>query len=172
MGTCFSALPATKLLMRRIQSSMDMEDEIDLHKKGWIIQRIGWAVLLLTLVFAALGLFGDGILSQSQIANETTTINYQRFGRYQSPMAIKVNVNASGKFELKIPQAYLRNMELDKIVPQANNNRIVDDKMIFTFHATNLAEITIYLLPQTTGKVSTSLYVNNEVFNVTQFIYP
>src|SRR5688572_10160657 len=107
--------------MRRVQSSMDMRDEIELHEKGWIIQRIGWVLLMLMLIAASLGLFGNGILSNKYLATNTASVSYERFGRFDSPMKIKINAGAQGRLELKIPQTYLRKMELDKIVPQPSH---------------------------------------------------
>ena len=158
--------------MRHIQSSMDMPDEIDLHEKGWVVQRVGWAILLLILLAASLGLFGNGLLSKSRTGDLMTTIGYEKFGRFESRMEIKIATSTQKNIELKIPQPYLRKMEIEKVVPLPEKQKLEKDKMVLTFLASDIAEITIYLVPQKAGMISTSIEVNGKSYNISHFIYP
>ena len=151
---------------------MEMQDEIELHKKGWVAQRIGWVLLALILIAASLGFFGNGLVSKRYLSDEIASVSYERFGRFETPIEMKVNANIKNKLELKIPQAYLRKMELDKIVPQPEEQRIENDNMIFSFAANDLAQVTVYFLPQATGTISTSVDINGRTFNISHFIYP
>jgi len=39
---------------------------MEFQRRSWIVQRIGWAIFALVILLAALGLFGDGVLSDAQ----------------------------------------------------------------------------------------------------------
>jgi hypothetical protein len=159
--------------MKGIKTSLQMEDEIALHEKGWIVQRVGWVILILLLVAAALGVFGDGVLSNRQESAGNVSISYQGFGRFESQTEIKINAESvQHGMILRVPQNYLRVMEIEKVVPEPTSQKIQDDHVVLTLDAQQLAEVTVYLKPKTTGNVSASIHVNEARFNISHFIYP
>jgi hypothetical protein len=160
--------------MEKIKTtSLDLEDEINLHQKGWNIQRAGWAVILLLLVASALGLFGSGLLSSKELTANGNTIRFEKLARFESPMHLRVNAKSNnGKIEVRIPQSYLKEIELDKIVPEPVDQRLKKEQAIFIFEATDFSFIDFYLIPEKAGPVKAVIQVNESNFSVNHFIYP
>jgi hypothetical protein len=159
--------------MKPLKTTLEMDDEIGLHEKGWIAQRIGWCALALILVAASIGVFGDGIVSKRFESKNNIEIKYQHFGRYEAAFELRIaaTVDTHGLL-VAVPQSYLAAMEVDKIIPQPGVQKIENDQLILMFDANHRAEITVYLIPKTTGKVSGDIAVNATRFSITHFIYP
>jgi hypothetical protein len=160
--------------MERIKNnSMELEDEIDLHKKGWIIQRIGWLIMLLFVLASLMGLFGTGWLSNQKISKGSTLITFEKFGRFESSMKLEIFTSStSGDLEIKIPRDYLTNIELDKIVPIPKSQIADQQYIIFHFDARGDVLMSFHLMPKKSGKVSANLKVNGSDFLISHFIYP
>ena len=150
-----------------------MEDEIDLHQKGWIVQRIGWVFLALIVIAASLGLFGNGLLSKTSKAEKNVSIEYERFARFESQTELTIKaLNLRDGVEIRIPQSYLRNMELEKSIPQPTRQRLAQEHLILSFDAQESASLTLVFNPTTTGTVAAVFEVNRERLNISHFIYP
>jgi hypothetical protein len=161
------------LSMERIKTSLELEDEIKLHETGWAIQRVGWAVILLLLVAAALGVFGNGLLSSAEISDDGNNIRFEKLVRYQSPMQLIIRTNGrENKVEVRIPQSYIESMEVDKIVPEPVDQKLASGLAIFTFKTEGPSTIKFYIIPEKTGQMKAQIQVNESNFSVTHFIYP
>ena len=45
-----------------IKTDLEINEELDLHEKGWKFQRIGWIFIFLLVALSAFGFFGDGLV--------------------------------------------------------------------------------------------------------------
>lgn len=84
--------------------ALQLKDQIHLHKRGWVIKRIAWAVFALIIATALGGLLGPGPASKA-IAGEQNSplwVEYNRFNRYQAPTELKIHFKAPGKEEVHI----------------------------------------------------------------------
>ena len=160
--------------MEKIKTtSLELEDEIKLHQTGWNIQRVGWAVILLLLVASALGLFGSGLLSSKALSDNGNTVTFEKIARFESPMHLRVYAKSNnGHIVVSIPQSYLKEIELDKIVPEPVSQRLENELAIFTFEATDLSLIDFFLIPEKAGQVKAVIRVNDSDFSISHFIYP
>jgi hypothetical protein len=159
--------------VERIKPSLQLKDEIDLHLRGWIVQRIGWVLLLLLVIAASLGLFGSGWLSSGHVAAENGVVSFERLARFESPMKLIVQVDKTdGDIEVRIPRSYLSCIEIDKIVPEPAAQKAAEGSMIYTFDADPASAIIFYLIPESTGSIRMEMTVDNSVFPVAHFIYP
>lgn len=50
--------------IRRV-GELEIEEDLDFQRRMWRLQQIGWALLVLVVVAALLGLFGKGPLSRA-----------------------------------------------------------------------------------------------------------
>lgn len=69
-----------------------VEDDIAFQRKAWKVERVGWACLLVLVVFALLGLFSNGPLSDRRLTTPdgTLQVDDQRFLRQggRSPLRL------------------------------------------------------------------------------------
>ena len=159
--------------MKPIKTSLDMEDEIDLHKKGWVAQRVGWIIFLLILIAASLGLFGNGLLSKSSAGERNAIIQYERFTRFESQTELNIQAqNVTDGLEVRIPQSYIHSMEVEKMIPEPTRQRLEPDHLVLFFEAEGSASVSIVFNPETTGSVAAVIEVNGERILISHFIYP
>jgi hypothetical protein len=169
----FTLLHETTATMEKIKTSLQLKDEIDLHRKGWIAQRIGWAVLLLLVIAAAAGVFGTGWLSSRHISREGTQVTFERLARFEAPMKLIIHAQKTdGNVEIRFPLAYLEEIEVDRIVPEPAEQQTGKGYMTFTFKADPSSAVIFYLVPESAGSIRTEMAVNNTVFHIAHFIYP
>ena len=64
--------------VERIQTSLQIDEDIDLHIKSWWWQRVGWGFMLSFLLLAISGLFGNGVLSERTLGKGSTSLTYDR----------------------------------------------------------------------------------------------
>ena len=159
--------------MEKLKPSLQLEDEIDLHEKGWIAQRIGWLLMLIMLISAALGVFGTGWLSyKTQIAGNNS-VSYERFGRFELPMQITIRSQANeGRLTVSIPQSYLHCFKVSQITPEPSDRKTENRSTIYTFEGNDEITAQFYLEPETIGTVRGDIHVNGSLFTPSHFIYP
>jgi hypothetical protein len=159
--------------MKRLSTSLEMEDEIDLHRKGWIIQRIGWFFLLAVFIAACIGVFGTGPVSNGKIEIDGQVVQYQKFARFGSPVKMTVAARSkAGEIKIIIADSYLKNMKLEGIVPQPDEHTLKGSMVEFIFSATDPFYINFYFKPETSGALETTIAVNDSRFLISHFIYP
>ena len=159
--------------IERIKTSLQIEEDINLQIKGWIFQRIGWGLMLIFLMLAALGLFGNGILSKRTLAREGVTINYERFFRYDAETEIEIEVlNAQGNINIAMPASFTRSYKVETIIPEPTVQRINNDSTEYVFAAGGKSKITLFVVTRKRGSIQTTIRVNETGFPLKTFIYP
>ena len=78
--------------IEKVKTSLEIDEDIDLHLKGWIAQRIGWVSMLAFLIASALGVFGTGVLSAVTSKKEAKTLIFERFNRYENEGNLQLNL--------------------------------------------------------------------------------
>jgi hypothetical protein len=149
-----------------------IEDEISLHRKGWVIQRIGWILMFAFLIAALLGLFGEGPLSSKNIRVGNINIAYERFCRYEHGIKIKLQSSDENINTVSIPQDYLENFRVSDIVPEPQKQVALAGYVNYQFEGTDNKVISFYLTPVKRKTVKGILRANAHSFNIKQTIYP
>jgi hypothetical protein len=149
-----------------------VEDDISLHRKGWIVQRIGWVLIFGFLIAAILGLFGEGPLSQKKLQAGNISIEYERFCRYEHGMEMSLASGAENISTVSIPQEYLKSFRITEIVPEPEKQVAVADHIQYLFAGSQNSIITFYLSPVQRKTVEGIFQVNNNPFTIKQTIYP
>lgn len=159
--------------MRPLETTLQMEDEIDLHKTGWVIQRAGWVLLYVIVIAAALGFFGDGWLSRTSTSGENVVISYERFIRTENPTRVHFNTTANdGEMILSLPGHYVDIMHIRHIQPEPRSQEIHGDRLALTFTATGSASVILTLSPQRRGSLQGEILVNDESVLLSHYVYP
>lgn len=156
-----------------IKPGIEINEHPDAHKQGFKIQRGGIVAILAIVQLAALGLFGDGLLSRRVIGQTSASIDYQRFYRFEAIMELKVELLASGNSNvISFPKSYLKDFEIESITPSTETTNFKGERSEFVFNGPGNGIITFYLVPRKVGSIEGEIFVNNDRFEVNHFIYP
>lgn len=157
-----------------VNVDLEIEEHIYLQKTGWIVQRIGLCIMLVFVLLALSGLFGDGILSKRTDRIKNVTLEYERFYRHEGGMELKIEVdgNNNAGVDVAFPVNYLKDFEIRSILPEPRENRIENGKVHYRFDAHGPMNITYYFTPREIGTVAGVIEVNDAIFSVNHFIYP
>ena len=157
----------------RVKTSLQIEEDIDLHIKGWIFQRIGWALMLIFLVSAVLGLFGSGALSEKTITKDGTSIKFDRFERRENDTQLEiVTQQGRGRLVVAFSPAFTESFRIEDIVPGPAEEATRNGHTVYTFAADARAQLTFFLTTRKAGNIRSELRVNDTDFELRQFIYP
>ncbi|SFC35915.1 hypothetical protein SAMN05421747_10983 [Parapedobacter composti] len=159
--------------IERVDHSLELEEKLDHQIKGWKVQRICGVLLLILIVFTALGLFGSGILSEREVKKNNMVVQYERFLRYENETTIGWLVRGQDRINFLIPQQYLNKFKVEKIVPDNYETILADGYIGYTFKvSTGETAIRFYLTPKKAGTMVDVWKVNGQSFEIAHFIYP
>lgn len=160
--------------IERIRTSLQFDDNIDLHVLGWKLQRWWWGLMLAFLILALLGLFGDGPLSDEQMILGTTTANYERFIRRENDTEMEITAAAvNGGIHVSLSPDFHRIYRIEGMIPEPDRQTIRDGATVFEFPATGQARITMFLtVREHVGRAATTIVVNGSTFYLRSYVYP
>lgn len=131
---------------------LQIEQDLALQRKEWRIQRVLWWVLVLVLLLAMLGLFGNsGPLNQAVAGDGTLKVEYQRFGRYQTAGRFQVTAGGGSRaLQLMLDGDYWESVRIDRVTPEPASVQGGGRALTYTFHpaVTGPARITLHVTPQ------------------------
>lgn len=166
-------MPGNKQSLEIVRHNLQLDENLEQHKKGWIIQKVGWAVLYTGLILAMLGVFGTGPLSYKTQTINGTSIQYERFLRFEGEAEMKFGItNANDTITLQIPQHYMEYIQVESISPMPIGNQIVDGETTFYFRGRGTASIHCNLMAKKPGRVTSTIIVNKTPFTIAHQIYP
>lgn len=116
-----------------------IQEDLGFQVRSWRAQRIGWAVAVVLLVAAVLGLFGRGLLSGGHVASTDgrLSVAFERLARHGAPAQLEVNVSAEairdGMVTVWVERDYLDGLELRAIVPEPSTVRDADGRTAYEF---------------------------------------
>ena len=127
----------------------------------------------LFLIAGALGAFGGGYLSKGRVEGVEFSVEYEKLVRVKTPneMHIAVKRPQKGIATVAINNAYLRNVEIEKMVPRPATVRSLDGQSIFTFNTSENGLIIFYLQPQHAGSQNLEIDIGGEKRRLGQFVY-
>lgn len=156
-----------------MDSGIELDEDIDLHKKGWSLQRIAWLIIAILILLFILGLFGSGPLSNKTIKKGRHQVKYEQYLRYENKNKITFSVSdISKEIQLEIPQEYLNYFLIKKITPSPKEVKVVKGQVQYTFSGSGDINICLYLKPEKTGSIESTIKLANQTFRISQFIYP
>ena len=159
--------------IERINSTLPLEENIDLHVKGRVVQQISIVVIFLFVVLAALGLFGEGVLSKKKLQAEGTTIRYEKFTRHGGESKLVFDLFSGDSIkQISIPDTYLAYFQIENIVPEPEKNRLAGNYVVYTFNGEHSRNVTFFLSPIKIGRLKAIVKSNRTDFELSHFIYP
>ena len=149
------------------------------HAAAWLAQRIGWWLLGMFVVAAALGVFGDGPASRQRVAapGGQMVLEYERFVRIDAPAQMRVEVTqAAGTHdvELWLARDYAQHIEIETISPQPLGTAVGREALFYRFRVQDApTAITFNFKPRKTGRVHAAIGLAGAPgIGFTQRVYP
>lgn len=156
-----------------INHPLDLNERLDLHRKGWQVQPFGKALIVAFMIAGLLGLFGNGWLSKQNIRQGRAQVSYERFFRRDGKMELEVSMTGvSGRSAISFPLAYLKDIEITQVMPQPERSFIREGQVWYVYEADQNLQARFSLRPQTRGSIYGSVYVNEENIPIHHFIFP
>lgn len=166
---------SNKESIEHIKTDLEIEEHLPMQERGWKVQAIGLSFILAMVLTAAVGLYGNGLISKKTVSSNNATVEYQRFYRFQSPMELKLELNMPNEGNeviVSLPGKYLESFQVDSVLPEPDKNVMNGDQLQYHFNGTGNFTITFYLIPQRIGAIDGSIEVNNSRFELNHFIFP
>ena len=143
-------------------------------------RRFGFVLLLLIIAAALSGLFSGGYFSEATKTNAANSVQveYQRFGRLQSPVELKITLPGQGNapLTLRIGGEYMARTQTDNIWPQPDEMHSEGGELVLIYQEAKPQKdftVWLYTTPQQPGKTVTTVMLNNQPgLSFWQFIYP
>jgi hypothetical protein len=159
--------------VEHVSTDLQIEEHIQLQERGWQIQAAGLLFILALVIAAAIGLFGDGVISKRRSDENNASIEYQRFHRFESRMALDVDItDAKNGATISFPNEYLKSIEIESILPAPKNNISNEDRVLYNFEGHGRMHISFHLIPRTPGNIHGQINVNDHNFPLQHFIFP
>lgn len=160
---------------------LEINQDLNVQRQMWTIQRVGWAAMALIILLGAAGLFGQGPASQATAGSVTGPLylEYERFGRYQSSSTLRLHIQAPdepGPILLWINSAYLAGIEIQQITPSPAKMSAADQGVLVHINTSGRREpsvVTVYFQFHSIGSLAGEIRVSDQAsvqFN--QFVYP
>ncbi len=163
-----------------ISGEFEINQDLQFQRRMWKAERIGWIAMAVLLAGALLGLFGNGPMSWITTSNDSLIVEYQRFGRQQSALQLRVYLRAglSNKDNLffELNRAFVANVQVMRITPKPDVEQPISDgiRLIWSSNAEDGSMlVTISYQPEHIGWLTPSLSVGDaDSLSIRQFIYP
>jgi hypothetical protein len=155
---------------------------MDAQRVGWVVDRIGWLAMLVVILAAIGGLFGNGLFGArtTSTSDRGMRVTYDRFGRYgaDSKLLFQMSREAldAGEWRLSIERAYLESMAIDDIVPEPDSVEARPGALVYIFVADEPSDllVTFDMTGNSVGPVhgAAHLDVSGEPASFDQFFFP
>lgn len=134
-------------IMTAQKSSNTEEEDLKFQKKEWVFQRVVWMIMLVIVVLAVIGVFGNGPIAKAEAGNpqDLLHIKYDRIvrERAQTGSLVTINLNRSAilrqtgdtLIHLWISQDWVHSMGLTSTTPYPARTSLNDSAIVFSFVA-------------------------------------
>ena len=95
-----------KTTVEEVHADLDIKEHLEIQEKGWHIQRVGLYCLLIFVLTAAMGFYGNGVTSKKTTSQDHTSIEFERFFRHQAKMPLSISTIGKEEVILSFPSDY------------------------------------------------------------------
>jgi hypothetical protein len=147
------------------------------HRRGWLLERVGWVAMAVVVIGAAAGAFGRGWLSETQAtAGEALTVRYSRLSRAHMPQELTVDWRpADADAVLWIARSYLDEFEIREVRPPPSSVVSGPERVYYTFRALDMSarmNVRFTLQASRGGTLRGRLGTNDVEVAVRQLMFP
>lgn len=115
---------------------VDISDDRVLQERVWAVSRIGWLIMLVIIVAAALGLTGSGgPLAHQSLGAGQAQIDLPKIARWAAADELVIDFahGQTGKSEVRLPAAFLDAFSIEAVSPQPSSVVATPEGQVFTF---------------------------------------
>lgn len=99
---------------------LQLEQDPTFQRRDWLVQRVGWALMLVVVLAAAGGLLGRGPAARATIgdAGAPIRIEYMRIIRHATAERLTMRLaNVTGERRIVLDSAIVAALEIQRVVP-------------------------------------------------------
>lgn len=118
---------------------MDIAQDLTFQRRTWVVQRCGWAAMVVVTCAALLGYAGEGPSSDgvARSSDGAYEVVYQRYTRHRAPEAVRV-VIAEGavrgdEARVSFDRRYFDGVEVDSVVPEPDSVEVGGGSVVYVF---------------------------------------
>lgn len=167
-------------------NELEIDENLSLHRKMWVVQRIGWFAIAILIAGSLLGFFGlGGPYSQTEKKTVWGVLKYEKFLRWNGPVLIEIHpqnlasiVSREG-VTIWISMDFAREIKFDAILPSPDSTAIGKDRIEYKFlfsKSSGLESFPIVIRGEAyevgwhSGQIG--IVGESENFEIGQFVYP
>lgn len=142
---------------------LEIYQDLRFQEREWTVQRVGWALMLLVILLALLGLFGTGPIStgNAEAGDGAIAAGYERFVRHDGRTTLTLEVDGSqaieGELRVWLTSDYLAAVQIEQVSPQPSETIADGDRLVYVFPIDDTASsltVSFSLRPQDMGWLS------------------
>jgi hypothetical protein len=144
------------------------------HRREWLGERVGWAILAAILLCGLLGLLGSaGPLNGTEAHAGALTLSHPRFLRHHAPATIRLQAAATGpETEVAFTRSAVEDVVFEQITPEPRSQRTEGDRVIYAFATVDRLEASFQLRPDGYGRRRGTVTVGADSVPLGYFVYP
>lgn len=158
---------------------LELTSDLALQERVWRAERLAWVVFLLVLIAALLGAFGNGPLAHASHRDPggRLVVQYERLMRHATMTTLTLSVMPRGdSAEVWISNRFLREILIDRIVPEPSGMTSDAERTLFRFAAASPdrpVRVTWHVTPLGYGPVELAGGTPGvPAFHLPLFVYP
>lgn len=156
-----------------------VEENMPWQMKEWRWQSIGNVLLFMVIILALLGVFSDGVLSETKTGNRAGTllVEHQRIMRALSDETFTVRMKspANRPFELIVGRDFMEHYQIQTLQPQPQSSRTTSAGLVLTWPGQPDEQQTLWLgvQPQSAGSFTATFALQaEEPVSIKQWVLP
>ncbi len=123
---------------------LEIDQALEFQKRSWVAQRVAWAIAVLILLAAVVGLFGNGPFSNASVVVPGLSIRYERLERHAMPTSVDFIISPEtmkdNEATLTLDRSFLEDVRIDSIVPEPKDTRVDSDSITYSFEVADISE--------------------------------
>ncbi len=158
---------------------LEINQDLDVQRRTWTLQRIGWAGMALIVLAALAGVFGDGPLALTEVTDDRQIFRlwYDRFGRYEGESVLQLvlapETTTTNQVTVEIDRTYWTCHAVEHISPEPLISSIGIGGFLYTFETNAPSAIVFRLRPKCLGALDGRIRVNDAgPLHFHQFMFP
>jgi len=117
---------------------LEIDQDLEFQRKAWVAQRVGWVLMGLFVLAAAVGVLGSGPLSRARaVVPGVMTLEYERFARFETSETLTVRLESAATagdvVRLSLDRDFLDSAKIETVLPPPVRVESAAGRLIYVF---------------------------------------